>query len=53
MFMLNSNESIKVTHLQKSGIQSMLNDALVIEMANNSFSESTKNLSRLNKQGTF
>ena len=36
MFMLNSNEPIKVGHLQKFGNQSMLNGALVIEMVNNS-----------------
>ena len=29
MFMLNSNEPIKVAHLQKLANQSMLNDALV------------------------
>ena len=38
--MLNSNEIIKVPHLQKLANQSMLNGALVIEMINNSFSES-------------
>ena len=32
MFMLNSNEPIKVAHLQKLASQSMLNDALVIEI---------------------
>ena len=40
MFMLNSNEPIKVAHLQKLTKQSMLNGALVIEMVSNSFSES-------------
>ena len=40
MFMLNSNEPIKVAHLQKLTNPSMLNGALVIEMVNNSFSES-------------
>ena len=30
MFMLNSNEPIKVAHLQKLANQSMLNSALVI-----------------------
>ena len=39
MFMLNSNEPIKVAYLQKLVNQSLLNDALVIEMVNNSFSE--------------
>ena len=36
MFMLNSDESIKVAHLQKLANQSMLNGALVKD---NSFSE--------------
>ena len=40
MFMLNSNEPIKVAHLQKLINQSMLNGTLVIEMESNSFSES-------------
>ena len=35
MFMLNSNEPIKVAHFQKLVNQSMLNGALVIEMVNN------------------
>ena len=39
MFMLNSNEPIKVAHLQKLANQSLLNGALVIEMVNDSFSE--------------
>ena len=44
--MLNSNEPIKVAHLQKLANQSVLNGALVIEKwLNNSFSESKKNLS--------
>ena len=51
--MLNSNEPIKVTHLQKLANQSMANGALVMEMVNNSFSESKKNFGRLIKQGTF
>ena len=38
--MLNSNQPIKVAHLQKLANQSMLNDALVTEMAKNSFSKS-------------
>ena len=53
MFTFNSNEPIKVAHLQKLANQSMLNGALVIEMVNNSFSESTKNFGRLIKQKTF
>ena len=40
MFMLNSNEPIKVARLQKLTNQSMLNGALVIEMVNNFFSKS-------------
>ena len=40
MFMLNSNEPIKSAHLQRLTNQSMLNGALVVEMVNNSFSES-------------
>ena len=39
MFMFNSNEPIKVPHLQKLANESMLNGALVIEMVNNAFSE--------------
>ena len=38
--MLNSNEPIKGAHLQKLTNHSILNGALVIEMANHSFSES-------------
>ena len=45
--MLNSNEPINVTHLQKVANQSMLNGAFVIEMVNNSFSKSTKHFGRL------
>ena len=44
MFMLNSNEPIKVVHLQKLANQSILNGALATEMVNNSFSESKKKL---------
>ena len=40
MFMLNSNEPIKVAHLEKLANQSMLNGALAIEMVKNSFNES-------------
>ena len=40
MFMLNSNEPIKVAHLQKLSNQSMLNVVLVIEMVNNYFNAS-------------
>ena len=53
MFMLSSNEPIKVAHLRELANQSMLNDALVIELVNNSFSKSKKNFGRLIKRGTF
>ena len=49
MFILSSNEPIKIAHLQKLANQSLLNDALVMEIVNNSFSESKKNFSRLIK----
>ena len=42
--MFNSNKPIKVAHIQKSANQSLLNGALVMEMGNNSFIESKKNL---------
>ena len=51
--MLNSNKPIKVPHIQKLANQSMLNGPLVIEMVNNSFSESKKNFSHLRNRGTF
>ena len=47
MFMLISNKPIKLADLQKLAIQLMLNGALVIEMINNSFSKSKKNVGRL------
>ena len=50
MFMLNSNKPIKVTPLQKLANQSMLNGALVIELA---FSESKKNFGRFKKRETL
>ena len=53
MFILTSNEPIKVADLQKLTKQSMLNGALVIEMLNNFFSESQKNLVCLIKGGAF
>ena len=43
MLMFNSNEPIKVAHLQKLANQSLLTGALVMEIVNNSFSESKKN----------
>ena len=45
--MLNSNEPIKVAHLQKLANQSVLKGALVIEMVNNSLTESKKSFCRL------
>ena len=51
--MFNSNELIKVAHLQKLASQSLLNGALVIEIVNNYFSESKKNFSRLIKRKKF
>ena len=53
MFMFHLSEPIKVAHLQKLTSQSMLNGALVIEIVNNSFSESKKNFGRLIKRETF
>ena len=51
--MLNSNEPIKIAYLQKLANQSILNGALVIEMANNSFGENKKNFGHLRKCGSF
>ena len=39
MFRINSNEPVKVDLLQKLANQSMLNGTFLIEMVNNSFSE--------------
>ena len=47
MFMFKINEPIKVIHLQKLANQSMLNDALVIEVVSSSFSESKKNMKNI------
>ena len=49
MFILLSIEPIKVANLQKLANQLMLNGALVIEMVNNSFSESKKNFGENDK----
>ena len=51
--MFNSNEPTKVADLQKLSNQSLLNGALVMEIVNNSFSESKKNFSRLIKRRKF
>ena len=42
--MFNLNKPIKVAHLEKLANQSLLNGAPVMEMVNNSFSESEKTL---------
>ena len=47
--MLNLNEPVKVAYLQKLANQSVLNDAYVIEMVNNSLNEIKKNFCRLIK----
>ena len=49
-YMVILNEPIKIAHLQKLANQSMVNGALVIEMINNSFSESKKNFGSLMKR---
>ena len=53
MGMLNSNEPTTVTRLQKLANQSLLNGALVMEMVNNSISESKNNIVRLIKGKKF
>ena len=53
MFIFNSNKPIKVAHVQKLVNQSILNDTLVIEMVNNSSSESMKNFECFIKRETF
>ena len=53
MFMFNSNEPIKVSHLEKLANQSLLNGAPLMKMVNNSFSESKKNFGRLIKRKKF
>ena len=53
MFILNSSEPIKVDHLQKLANQLMLSGVLVIEMVNNSFSESKKNFGSCDKRNVL
>ena len=53
MCMLNSNEPTTVPRLQKLANQSLLNGALVMEMVNNTFSESKNNIGRLIKGKKF
>ena len=50
MFMLNSNDPIKVTQLQKLTNQLLLNGAFQIEMVKNTFGECKKNF---DKASTF
>ena len=50
MFMVISNDPIKIAHLKKLANQSMVNGALVIEMINNSLIESKKNFGLLMKR---
>ena len=49
MFMVISNEPIKISHLQRLANKSMVNGAPVIEIINNSFTDSKKNFGRLMK----
>ena len=51
--MFETDEPIKFAHLQKLANQSLLNGALVMEMVNNSFSESKKNFGCLIKRKKF
>ena len=51
--MLNSNEPMKVARLTKLANQAIWNSAFVIEMINNSFSESKKHFDHLIKQEMF
>ena len=51
--MFKTNEPIKVAHLEKLANQSLLNGELVMEMVNNSFSESKKNFGCLIKRKKF
>ena len=53
MFILISNEPIKVADFQKLANQLILIGALVTEMVTNSFNESKKNFGRLIKRRTF
>ena len=53
ILMFKTNEPIKIAHLPKLANQSLLNGALVMEMVNNTFSESKKNFGRLIKQKKF
>ena len=50
MLMLNSNEPIKVAHVQKLAKRLMLNGGLVTEMVSNYVSQSKKNFGRLIKR---
>ena len=48
--MFNSNEPIKVAHLQKLANPSQVNGSLEMEIVNNSITESKENSSRLIKR---
>ena len=50
MFMLILNDPIKISHHQKLANQLISNDALVIEIVNNYFSERKKSFGRLRKR---
>ena len=52
MFLLNSNEPVKIVHVHKLANQSVLNGALVIDSINNPFRKSKKNSGRLIERGT-
>ena len=49
--MFETNQPIKVIHLQKLANQSILNGALVTEIVSNSVNESKKNFGHLIKLG--
>ena len=53
MLMLNSNEPIKVAHVQKLAKQLMLNGGLVTKMVSNYGSQSKKNFGRLIKRSNL
>ena len=50
MFMLISNELVKIVHIQKLANQLMLKGPFVVEMVNNSFSTSKKNFDKARKR---
>ena len=50
--MFNSNELIKVAHLQNLTNQPMLNGALLVEMVSSSFSKSKRNFEKNKDMGS-